>query len=191
MRKLKKSEYFLAAVLALVAAFPLAVQQPSDVPVTATVATIQQQQALNNHSDYRQNLRDYQKATQICIELRAEGKDVTCPNVNDYNAIQHFLNGDYSAALHAAASATGTTRLQMSDLTDFQQNLLRWYQRINSCPQALQDSMPGFYDLCQSMLNPFVPTSQGWRNLYQGVNGDQSATLNDIIDANKGVNRTH
>ncbi|HVW66889.1 MAG TPA: hypothetical protein VHA78_04135 [Candidatus Peribacteraceae bacterium] len=191
MRKLKKSEYVLAGILALVAAFPLAVHQPelADVSLSATVATTQQQEALNHYSDYRQNLRDYQKATQICIQLRAEGKDITCPDVNDYDAIQRFLNGDYAVVSQEASSSSSSTPvLQQSDLNVSEQNLLRWYQRINFCPVSLQNSMPAFYNLCESTLNPFAPTIRGWRNPNQAVAGT-SATLEQIIDANKGAAR--
>jgi hypothetical protein len=190
MRKLKKSEYVLAGILAFVSAFPLAAGQIPfpDVPLQGTVATTEGQQALDNYANYRQGMRDYQHAMQICIQLRAQGQQITCPDVNDYDGIHRMLSGNYNTSpMHAAAP---NTTLRMSDLTSYQQGLIRWYQRIHSCPDSLKDYyLAGFYDLCFSMIQT-APAIDTTKNLHQGVSRDQApASLDQIINANQAPTR--
>lgn len=194
MRQLKKSEYFLAALLMLVAGFPLAVKLPTAgaVPLPATVATTMQQQALDQYSTYRQDRRDYEAATALCIQLRAQGQKVTCPDINDYNGIEQFLNGNYNSSMHGAAADSSSSVLQVSDLNASQLGLLRWYERINNCPLTLKNSLSGFYDLCESMLNLNATVHLNTLNAHAGVATSETITnLQDIINANHGVNHTH
>lgn len=186
--KLKKSEYVLGAIFTLLAAFPLAVGGSVALgnDLQATVATTQQQDALDNKGQYRTNRRDYEAATAICIQLRSQGKGVTCPDINDAAGIAYFLR--HRANPVAAASSSSTSKLTVNDLTKYQQDLLRWYRRINTCPATLQSDMPAFYELCKNFLNLHPVLLQGLTN--GDANAVPKVTLDDIVKANKGVRRT-
>lgn len=187
--KFKKSEYVLAAIFALLAAFPLAVKYPIafGYDLTASVATTEQQKALDNKVNYRDNRRDYEAASKLCITLRAAGQEFTCPDINDAAGIAYFLRNHKSQTTTAVTASSGS-KLTTSKLTTNQRDLLRWYRKINTCPTTLKADMPAFYELCKSFLNPHPV-------LYQGLtNGDENAkpdvTLDDYTKANKGVRRT-
>ncbi len=189
----KKSEYFLAATLALIAGFPLAVYPPSfpteSVLGASLVAGINvQEKALDNYKNYRDNRRDYQKATALCEKLRGDDKDVDCPSINDSAGIQYFLKTHENVPAPAAMS--GKIVQSMEDLTPYDQNLIRWYQKANVCPVSMKEYLPGFYELCQSVLR--LNRVRG-RTVITGPNGAESepaATLDEIIRANKGIKRT-
>jgi hypothetical protein len=145
---------------------------------------------LNNYARYRDERRDFAKAQALCIELRGNGKQVTCPDVNDRSGILHFLSTHEN--LSPVATSTGTSVLRVSDLSITQMNLLRRYQRINTCPSLLNEYLPGFLQLCKSLLNPHPI-------LYRGIQGPNATSvmsdvpqysLDDIINANKGIKRT-
>lgn len=189
----KKSEYFLAAVLALVAGFPLAVEPPAfhaDVAYGASVvtATTIQQKALDNYQNYRDNRRDYQKSQELCGQLHKNGKNITCPSINDEAGILHFLATH--EVLPPPATASGLVIQSLSDLNSYQLNLMRWYQKVNVCPASMKDFAPGFYELCQSLLNPHPPVLQSPSHYFNTATVQTGATLNDIIKANKGVKRS-
>ena len=203
----KKSEYVLAGVFAFVAAFPVLVPSPLGIPsdLQAAVATHQQQRALDSKDEYRAQRRDYAKAMALCIHLRATGKDVVCPSVNDYGAIQIFLdnNGDVpvsSSSTSSVASASSVSsvashsseasRLQVSDLTTGQTQLLRWYRKINSCPDTLKQSSPDFYTLCKAFLDPHPFIIENRNKSFDASTVKPAATLRQFIDANQGVRRT-
>lgn len=193
-KSFKKSEYFLGAVLALIAGFPLAVQPPETVTDMALAASVTagtsiQEKALSQYRFYRDNRRDYQVARDLCEKLQADGKDVTCPDINDLSGIQFFLKTHDNAPV-VADTATGDVALTIADLNTFDMNQLRRFQRIHMCPESLKSYLPGFYELCQSIV--YVKRVRG-RTVITGPNGEQTqpaATLDEIIKANKGVQRT-
>ncbi|UPA22282.1 hypothetical protein K8942_04495 [Candidatus Peribacteria bacterium] len=193
-KSFKKSEYFLGAVLALIAGFPFAVEPPVSVTDTALAASLVagttiQEKALANYRFYRDNRRDFQVARDLCEELQANGKDITCPDVNDLSGIQIFLK-THENEKAVTVTGTGKVVLTKEDLTTFDVNQLRRFQRINTCPESLKDYLPGFYELCQSVVN--IKRVRG-RTVITGPNGAETQpapTLDEIIKANKGVQRT-
>lgn len=172
---LKKSEYFLAATLALIAAFPMAVEPPMLSPEVSLAAMVSgttiQQTARANYSDYRQNRRDYAEAKALCIQLRKGGNEVTCPDINDAAGIQYFLGTHKN--LPTAKTLTGTVVLHMEDLNTYEMNLMRRYLRINTCPQTLKTFLPGFYELCVNLVNPNP-------KLYKGTTFDTESSVENI-----------
>ncbi len=193
-RSFKKSEYFLAGLIALIAGFPLAVQLPAsamDVPLTGSVtATTTQQTALDNYTNYRDSRRDYAKAQALCIQLRTNGKQVTCPDINDRSGILQFL-ATHENQKAVANTNTGVTVLHVTDLTLTQSNLLRRYQKINTCPTTLNEYLPGFLQLCESLLNAHPV-------MYKGIQSPSTTaaqsdtpqyTLDQIIKANRGLEK--
>lgn len=189
----KKSEYFLAAVLALVAGFPFAVEPPVlssyEIPMEASVlskAKTIQEGALDNYGNYRENRRDFQKSQELCAQLRKAGQDIECPEVNDLSGIRYFLSTHKTVPVAKAGS--GMIVQSTADLTPYQQNLLRWYQKSNVCPDSMKNFLPGFFELCQSLLHK-KPASMS-RTVVETDSNNVPNTLDQIIDANKGVKRT-
>ncbi len=192
-RPFKKSEYFLAGVLAFVAAFPLVTDVSmvgSDLSLAASTLSrgAIRQQALENVQDYRANRRDFQKSRELCQELQAQGSDVTCPDVNDAAGIYTFLSTHKNA--DPVAVDTEKNILSMSDLNAFQTNLMRRYQKIHTCPETMKGYLPGFYELCQSLLTPAVMLNHGIITGPQNTDEEDTTTLNDMVKVNKGVKRT-
>jgi hypothetical protein len=193
----KKSEYVLAGVLALVAAFPVVTDVSmlgSDLSVTASLLSSKaiKEQAKDNQIDYRQNRRDFQKARALCQELQSQGKEVNCPNINDADDLRVFLATHENAV--EAVEGTGAA-LTVSDLNTFQLNLLRRYKNIHSCPKALNDVLPGFYALCQANVKPASRLQQKLieRKVIKGPQTNSTTddpTLEDFLKVNKGVKRT-
>lgn len=185
MNKLsKKQRYFVTGLALFAAAFPLVTSQTFDASLTgSTVAVVPHELAAENRDNYRQERRDYADAIDLCQKLRADGKDVTCPDINDRAGILYLLQNHENLPQHGAATETGAVVLHVSDLTPYQFNLIRWYQRINTCPDTMKDYLPGFYDLCVSMLNPRPMLLQGLTG--PDDNGDSTFTLDEFIKANK------
>jgi hypothetical protein len=187
----KKSEYVLAGLLALVIGFPFAVEPPAASASMSLDASVSgqtvQQKALGNYQNYRDSRRDYQKAQALCVQLRKNGKQVTCPDINDPTGITIFLSTHHNAPVVAAGS--GKTIQSVGDLTPYQLNLIRWYQKVNTCPDSMKDYLPGFYQLCESLLNPNPILYRGIASPNQ-TSTVTTSTLDDLIKANKGVKRT-
>lgn len=183
MRKFsKKQRYVAAGIFALVAAFPLVTSGVPSVPLHGSATYVPQEAAADNRDNYRQERRDYARAIELCQRLIAGGKDVACPDVNDKAGIAYFLK-NHENMPSTGSGSTGTTILNLSDLKIHDLNLMRWYQRINTCPETMKDYMPGFYELCQSLLNPTPMLLQGFSPLMHGAAPDVS--LGDYIKANR------
>lgn len=205
MKMTQKSKYVFAAFFSLVAAFPLAVSTPigNAKGLVATVATTEQQHALDNRDEYRDNRKEYLKARDLCIQLRVKNASIECPDVNDAAGIANFLKNhgkttgqvsSTSAASSTASVSSDTTvtkqaKLTVGQLSEGQKQTLRWYRKINFCPTTLKDSVPAFYELCQSFLNPH-PTLLESHVKSVDLGPVPNATLKEIIEANKGVRRT-
>lgn len=192
-KSFKKSEYFLAGVLAFIAAFPLAVEPPALVTDSALAASVIagtniQEKALKNYKNYRENRREYQKATVLCEKLRGNGKDVTCPSINDATGIRFFLKTHENLVVPAAMS--GRVIQSIADLTPYDQNLLRWYEKANVCPDSMKEYLPGFYELCQSVLRSRRIPGRTYITGPTGAHTNPPATLEEIIDANQTLKKS-
>jgi hypothetical protein len=99
---------------------------------------------------------------------------------------------DVSAQLLARSTKTSAVRvhgLTLNSLTDAQKSLLRRYQRAHACPPNLDDLLPGFQALCQSLM-PGIPAAVK-ANVQERVDATQSNahtyTLDQLIDAKKNA----
>lgn len=185
----KKSEYVLAGLLALIAGFPFAVEPPAE-PVEmvlgASVTSIQEK-AADNYRNYRDNRRDYQKSQVLCRQLLASGKEITCPDINDTTGILIFLSTHENVPPVAAGS--GMVIQSLTDLNQYQLNLMRRYQKINTCPETMRGYLPGFFELCESLLSQNPVKYRGITG-PTGISNASEFTLDELIKANKGVKRT-
>lgn len=174
MERSRKTRAFLLGFLCLVVAYPLA---------TFSLASLVSGVNLFDPAEYRQQRRDYTKAMELCTERRAHGEpDLECPDVNDAAAIQRFLDGKSAAPTHDAAAK----KLKESDLTAGQVAVLRRYTRVNTCPEVLKDFLPGFYQLCKSVVGQSGARIKGMANERANEalsNPAPEVTLDDVVKA--------
>jgi hypothetical protein len=183
MRRLTKREYVLAGVFAFIAAFPLvtATDGAHNVDILPPLASIvgrREVMELRNERNLFQ--REKAKMLEAC-----ENREEECPNINDIGAVRRFLRG-----LPPIVASTGATNsmLTILELTDYQQGILRRFGRIRTCPETLNDILPGFYELCTSTLEeteddrPILKTT---RMIPLELFPELDATIEEIIEMKK------
>src|SRR3989344_2999220 len=101
----------------------------------------------------------YAEAENRCLERQGMREDTGCPDINDpvlYEAFEtHVLQIDAtedSEEGEAHPAAPSTSSLQTDDLSDRDRLMLRRYERARTCPTTLKDYLPGFYELCLSLV---------------------------------------
>lgn len=92
--------------------------------------------------------RTYQSVLKVCNDRDGVVEGMVCPDVNDTKAVKVFLND--APAEHAAAPVQDILRL--NDLSSEDRELLDRYTGRGACPMRLRTFMPGFYELCQSIV---------------------------------------
>ena len=100
----------------------------------------------------------YTEAEARCLERRGMREDTGCPDINDpilYGAFETLVlqvkdTADSPEETHAAAPLTSS--LQTQDLSDHDRLILRWYEQARTCPITLKNYLPGFYELCLSLV---------------------------------------
>ena len=92
--------------------------------------------------------RTYQAVLKVCNERDGVVEGMVCPDVNDRRAVKTFLNDEPEP--HAAAPAQDV--LHRSNLSPEDRDLLDRYVGRQSCPRRLRALLPGFYELCQSII---------------------------------------
>lgn len=106
----------------------------------------------------------YWEALERCLKGRRFGIDYGCPDINDPKLWEAFIqdtNVDPNAMkrgeepAHAAAPAIPT--LTEEDLKVHEKALLRRYRRARVCPESLRQYLPGFYELCISLVEKEQP----------------------------------
>ncbi len=194
-KSFKKSEYFLAGVLGLIAAFPLAVEPPafaSDATLDAALlaGTTIQQKALKNYKNYRASRRDYQASQELCVELKKIGKIVECPDINDAIGITVFLKTHDTLKRTSATGSFVREKLTTADLNITQLNQLRRYQRLNSCPESLKNYLPGFFELCYTLIDDNPVLRRGIVGPKGVTSMPPAPTLDEIIEANQTLKKS-
>lgn len=178
-RALKKSEYVLLGLFALVAAFPLAtgVALSMDTPLAALVSP---HKALQLREDARELQREHARIVEICMERAAKDETVVCPDINDPKAIRAFLKNRKVQETETGSTVTeedGTPVLRESDLNEVQRGWIRRYQRVQRCPINLNEVLPGFYELCVKSLRG------GSRSKIRGI-------INDLANIQERRNKS-
>lgn len=92
--------------------------------------------------------RSYQAVLKVCNDRDGVVEDMACPDVNDKKAVKTFLKNEPEQ--HSAAPTQ--QGLRRSDLAPDDQALLDRYTGRGSCPIRLRNFLPGFYELCQSIV---------------------------------------
>lgn len=144
-RPITKTEYIVGAFFALTALLPLATTEDGyTIDVLPPLASVVSDgsELMTDHLAQRRLIN---QAMEIC-----ERRGVECPDVNDYDALRRFIRGE--SAVHEAASETGSNVITILDLTETQKGMLRRFQRVRVCPDGLDDVLPGFFNLCSTLL---------------------------------------
>ena len=112
--------------------------------------------------------REYNRAVDIYNYLidHQRTPDLQPPNQNDRETVLFYLNSKWND-LDITGSAkvipeepeeieveveAQPVELTVDDLNESQRIRLRYYQRAGTCPETLVDYLPGFYDLCKSVV---------------------------------------
>jgi hypothetical protein len=101
-------------------------------------------------------------AVDACLTSRGIGMNTSCPDINDPNlraAYRKLRSGtrherqdkkaEAEPQVHAAVDAKP---LSARDLSREDEQILRHYVRAKTCPSTLQDYLPGFFELCLSIV---------------------------------------
>ncbi|OGJ58039.1 hypothetical protein A3H22_01185 [Candidatus Peribacteria bacterium RIFCSPLOWO2_12_FULL_55_15] len=118
-----------------------------------------------DRADWREQRRLYSRAIERCRDLRQQGQTLDCLSIkiNDPATFQPFLTDALPSVVpssglsHAAAPV-----LTVDTLSERDRSQLRRYHRVGSCPATLKDYLPGFYELCQRVVEETqLPLSRG------------------------------
>lgn len=183
MRKPTQREYVLSMLLALIVTTPLATDMTGSATQHLTGAvTNLRRQVLENRADLRAQRRAYDKVRAVCLRRSQKDETVECPEFNDKKGIRVFLRttpkdkkaldpteGKEEAAAEEEQAEEEETQmkeraLRLEDLNDWQKSLLRRYQRTDFCSKTMNDIVPGFYELCLSVMRKSNPRYQGILN---------------------------
>lgn len=113
---------------------------------------------------WREQRRLYSAAMEKCRDRRQDGQVVDCTtiNINDPATFQLFLTDAVSSTssvpsvVHTAAPA-----LTEEMLSARERSQLRRYSRVRTCPVTLKNYLPGFYELCERVVEETQPPSRG------------------------------
>lgn len=110
-----------------------------------------QRSALEDRSRIRAQTRLYWRAVEMYQQKREQGIDVTKPEFNDpssYERVHSAAPDVVEVDLPDTVTSLTTDQLETQDRA-----LLRRYTRAGFCPESLKDfRIPGFYDLCTSIV---------------------------------------
>ncbi len=190
MRRLTKKEYVLAGVFAFIAAFPLATSTDGAfavdlLPPLASVVGRREVMELRNERNVLQRQRS--KIMEVCENRAQTNPDVECPDINDSEAVRRFMRG---LVPFTPDTDTGATKAIISifDLSENQRGTLRRFERLRTCPETLNDILPGFYELCLSTLEKTEdarPRLKGDRMIPIELFPDLDKTLEELIESKK------
>jgi hypothetical protein len=190
MRRLTKKEYVLAGVFAFIAAFPLATASNGAFTVDLLpplASVVGRRDVMELRSERHEFQRQRAKVMEICDKRANTDADVECPDMNDPAAISRFMRGLESLE---PDTGTGVTEAVISifDLSDHQRGTLRRFERLRTCPETLNDILPGFYELCLSAVEKTEdkrPMLKGNRMIPLELFPDLDKTLEEIIEIKK------
>jgi hypothetical protein len=160
----------MALAIAGTALFPLVATEAKAPPLDPIHAKIRERARRSETSTARAG-RDYYRALDIYNRLFLTGReDLTKPERNDRESIHFYLNGLYETARRrASTSSSGTAEVTFDDLDFREQDRMRFYLHTRYCPEGLEQTSPGFYELCRELLGrrQRKTAPQGLTNQYQ------------------------
>lgn len=153
MRRLTKKEYVLAGIFAFIAAYPLATADEGAfglniLPPIGSLVSVDRGDV--NRDDRNTYLRERAQVMRVCTNRLQNDPETVCPDMNDPTAVRVFLRG--LPTVHKAATGSIADTLTILDLTETQRGLMRRLIRVRTCPDTLDDILPGFLELCESVL---------------------------------------
>lgn len=118
-----------------------------------------------HRGDWREQRRLYSRAIEECRDRRQDGQvlDCTTIKINDPTTFVPFLTEAVpSPVLPGEATHAAAPELTVQALSEQDRSNLRRYQRGGACPATLKDYLPGFYELCQRVVQETqLPLSRG------------------------------
>ena len=92
--------------------------------------------------------REYQEMLTKCDDAVSAADDERCPDVNNKRAMRRYIKAAVTDE-HAAPRNFG---LRVGRLSSEDRALLQKYRDEGRCPQTLRRYLPGFYELCLSLV---------------------------------------
>lgn len=119
-----------------------------------------------HRADWSEQRRLYSRAIETCRDRRQEGQTLDCLSIkiNDPATFQPFLTDAVSVTPPSTSgvSHAAAPELTVDALSERDRSQLRRYHRVGSCPATLKDYLPGFYELCQRVVEETqLPLSRG------------------------------
>ena len=141
-------EYVLGGLFALMATFPMVtdVGMPSSLEGRVTPDAVER--AFHDRKDESTMRRMRWSVMKDCAQREAKGEENVCPDINDEGAMQRY----WLPVEEQSAEAEEVIAASMEDLGDYQRNILRRARRNGSCPEALDELLPGFQALCDEAV---------------------------------------
>ncbi len=190
MRRLTKKEYVLAGVFAFIAAFPIATATDGAFAVDLLpplASVVGRREVIELRSERHEFQRERTKVMEVCANRAKTDPDVECPDLNDPAAVRRFMRG---LVPFEPETGTGVTEAVISifDLSEHQRGTLRRFERLRTCPEALNEILPGFYELCLSTVEKTEddrPVVKGTRMIPLELFPALDKTLEEIIEIKK------
>lgn len=118
-----------------------------------------------HRADWREQRRLYSRAIETCRDRRQQGQALDCMSIkiNDPATFRPFLMEAVSSALPpSGVSHAAAPELTVDMLSERDRSQLRRYHRVGLCPATLRDYLPGFYELCERVVEETqLPLSRG------------------------------
>lgn len=92
--------------------------------------------------------RAYYEALERCRQHMRDDPTAVCPDMNDAKGLRPYLKAETTKA----AEAPRAKGLSIADLSQQDERMLKRYQRSARCPEALNNYLPGLYELCISII---------------------------------------
>ncbi len=198
MRHQKKVRYVAFGFLVLVALLPLATAEDGWMMDIQPLASLTDRERVSIPDEMRELRRLRSELERVCIERVKKDPKTECPDINDAFAVRTFLKNQPISAETGTGATEETTDtakpvLTLSDLTDHQRALLRRYERVQKCPEGLDEFIPGLFTLCASRLVNSPRAFRGFTN-DRVINAQakvlKEPLLKDMIEMFKGSRPT-
>ncbi len=118
-----------------------------------------------HRADWSEQRRLYSRAIETCRDRRQEGQTLDCLSIkiNDPATFQPFLTEAVPSVVPpGGVSHAAAPELTVDMLSGRDRSQLRRYHRVGSCPATLKNYLPGFYELCERVVEETQrPLSRG------------------------------
>jgi hypothetical protein len=157
--------------------------------------------AVRIRAEQRRMQRQFWDAMHLYQErLKAGEESLPLPDINDEQSLLFYLQPAGISAVQeqedavvesdtdeavttddASHEAADVPVLDPRDLSSSDRQLLRRYERANTCPESLQNYLPGFYELCLSVTEDASSEPlRGLINVNQQLHSQNAALPNTL-----------